>query len=106
VLLCAPSSPFCAPSGFAARAVLIPEPLMELTIQRLSQAGVLDATRQWRNAATNLRHAATGGHLNPSQQATLMREAEAADRQADWWSDCHAQGYPACSTSPALAPHP
>ena len=68
---------------------------MELTIQRLSEAGVLDAVCQWRNAAINLREAATGGHLHPSQQATLMREAEAADRQADWWSDCHAQEFPA-----------
>ena len=66
---------------------------MELTIQRLSEAGVIDAIRQWRTAATNLRNAATARHLNTKQQATLMREAEAADRQADWWSDCHTQEY-------------
>ena len=64
---------------------------MESTIQRLSEAGVIDAIRQWRTAATNLRNAATAGHLNAEQEATLMREAEAADRQADWWSDCHNQ---------------
>jgi hypothetical protein len=57
---------------------------MELTIQRLSEAGVLAAFRQWRAAATNLRSAAMAGHLNAMQEATLMREAEAADRQADW----------------------
>ena len=68
---------------------------MELIIQRLSQAGVVDAICQWRNAAANLRDLAAGTHLDPSQQATLMREAEAADRQADWWSECHAQEYSA-----------
>lgn len=66
---------------------------MELTIQRLSETGVIDAIRQWRAQATHLRHAASGAHLDAGQQATLMREAEAADRQADWWSECHAQEY-------------
>ena len=59
------------------------------TMQRLSQAGVIDAVRQWRNQAGHLRDAAGAGHVRPDRKAILLREADAADRQADWWSDCH-----------------
>lgn len=62
-------------------------------MQRLSQAGVSDAVRQWRNEAGHLRTAASAAHLRPPQKATLLREADAADRQADWWSDCLAQEF-------------
>ena len=63
------------------------------TMQRLSQAGVIDAVRQWRNQAGHLREAASAGHLRPPQKTMLLREADAADWQADWWSDCLAQEF-------------
>jgi len=62
-------------------------------MQRLSQAGVTDAVRQWRNQAGHLRDAADAAHLRPPLQAKLIREADAADRQADWWSDCLADEF-------------
>ena len=63
------------------------------TMQRLSQTGVIDAIRQWRNEAGHLREAACAGHLRPAQKSTLFRQADAADRQADWWSDCLAEEF-------------
>ena len=38
-----------------------------------------------RTEAANLRVLAGGTHLTSEQGATLLREAEAADRQAEWW---------------------
>lgn len=37
----------------------------------------------WRQEAANLRVLACGAHLTPEQGATLLREADAADRQAE-----------------------
>ncbi len=42
------------------------------------------ATR-WRRQAGILRASARARHLTPDQAATLLREAEAAERMATWW---------------------
>jgi phytoene/squalene synthetase len=51
-----------------------------------------DAVRQclasnaaWRREAAALRDHAALPHLSAEARQTLLREAEAADRQADWW---------------------
>ena len=62
-------------------------------MQRLSQVGVTNAVRQWRNQAGHLRNAADAARLCPLLQAKLIRQADAADRQADWWSDCLADDF-------------
>jgi len=43
--------------------------------------------RSWRKEAEHLRDNAEAAHLTTGQRATLLREAEAAERQADWWLD-------------------
>ncbi|HME02422.1 MAG TPA: hypothetical protein VKG38_05265 [Solirubrobacteraceae bacterium] len=39
----------------------------------------------WRRCGKHLRTMATADYLQPQQSAQLLREAQAADRQADWW---------------------
>lgn len=48
-------------------------------------ASCLESNARWRRQAQNLRDASAQVHLQPEQQARLLREAEIADRQADWW---------------------
>lgn len=43
------------------------------------------SARAWRAEASALRALATGSHLQQHQRQTLLREAIAADRQAEWW---------------------
>jgi len=45
----------------------------------------LTSVRTWRRAAISIRVHATAGHLTEHQRAVLLREADAADRQAVWW---------------------
>ncbi len=47
-------------------------------LQRAADASCLASARRWRKEAV---------HLTAGQRATLLREAEAAERQADWWLD-------------------
>ena len=39
---------------------------------------------RWRRQAENLHASARARHLTPDQAATLLREAEAAERMAAW----------------------
>lgn len=39
----------------------------------------------WRQEAEELRALARAAHLTPEQNAILLREADAADCQAEWW---------------------
>jgi len=50
-------------------------------------ASCLASEASWRRAARNLRDHATASRLRDEQRAALLREATAADRQADWWRD-------------------
>jgi hypothetical protein len=45
----------------------------------------LDSAADWRREAGHLRAMAGAGHLAPASADLLLREADAADRQADWW---------------------
>ena len=57
-------------------------------MQRVSAVGVADSVHQWHLDAERIRNLAAQRHLQPEQRAVLLREADAADRQADWWADC------------------
>ena len=57
---------------------------MDAQAQRLS---CLNSNSAWRRQAANLRQHAELTHLPAAARATLRREAEAADRQADMWLD-------------------
>jgi hypothetical protein len=57
-------------------------------MQRVSAVGVAESVRQWRADAEHIRNLAAQRHLHAEQRAVLLREADAADWQADWWADC------------------
>ncbi len=56
-------------------------------LQRAAEASCLASARSWRKEAEHLRGNAEAAYLTAGQRATLLREAEAAERQADWWLD-------------------
>jgi hypothetical protein len=59
--------------------------------QRMHQVcavGVADSVRRWRADAEHIRNLAAQRHLQAEQRAVLLREADTADRQAEWWADC------------------
>ena len=56
-------------------------------LPRAADASCLASARRWRKEAEHLRNNAEAVHLTAGQRATLLREAEAAERQADWWLD-------------------
>jgi hypothetical protein len=56
----------------------------DYTINRI---GCLASVRNWRREAQALRVLAERSHLSDRQRHTLLREADAADRQADTWLD-------------------
>src|SRR5208283_4185131 len=45
----------------------------------------LASLRTSRRAAITIREHATASHLTEHQRAVLLRQADAADRQGDWW---------------------
>jgi len=45
----------------------------------------LESAEAWRQNARYIRQRAAVPHLNPQVRAVLLREAEASDRQAEWW---------------------
>ena len=57
-------------------------------MQHVSAVGVADSVRQWRADAEHIRNLAAQRHLQAQQRAVLLREADAADRQAEWWAGC------------------
>ena len=50
-------------------------------------AGCLASARAWRREAEGLRHQADAACLTQQQRCTLLREADAAEQQSDWWLD-------------------
>ncbi len=56
-------------------------------LQRAADASCLASARSWRKEAEYLRDNAEAVYLTAGQRATLLREAEAAERQANWWLD-------------------
>ena len=45
----------------------------------------LASNTAWRCEAQNLRELSVRKHLTEQSRSALLRESEAADRQADWW---------------------
>ncbi|NPD70276.1 hypothetical protein HN018_24250 (plasmid) [Lichenicola cladoniae] len=58
---------------------------MEVSLSRAADESCMASARRWRTEAEVLRDHATASYLTPSQSASLRREAETADRQAQWW---------------------
>ena len=56
----------------------------------LPESGYMASARRWRAEAEHLRDMALEPHLINAQRALLLREAEAADRQATWWLEASA----------------
>ena len=54
---------------------------------RAADASYLSSARNWRKEAEHLRNNAEAAYLTASQRAMLLREADAAERQASWWLD-------------------
>jgi hypothetical protein len=50
-------------------------------------AGCLASARTWRREAESLRHQADNPCLTQRQRCTLLRDAETAEQQSDWWLD-------------------
>ncbi len=56
-------------------------------LQCAADASCLASARSWRKEAEHLRDNAEAAYLTAGQRATLLREAEAAERQVAWWLD-------------------
>jgi len=58
-----------------------------MTVMQTQEAArqCLASNTAWRREAAALRDHAALSHLSPDPRQALLREAEAADRQADWW---------------------
>jgi hypothetical protein len=52
---------------------------------RLARQSCLASNAAWRREAQNLRALSVRSGLSEDSAMRLSREAEAADRQADWW---------------------
>ncbi len=59
--------------------------LTQSNITALADASCFASARRWRRDAEHLRDNADAAYLTAGQRTMLLREAEAADRQADWW---------------------
>lgn len=55
-----------------------------LTAEMERQSCLASADR-WRRQAEQVREHAGRSYLQPGQRRALLAEAEACDRQADWW---------------------
>ena len=51
----------------------------------LERQRCLRSAEEWRRQAGHVREHAQLRLLHPGQREMLLREAEACDRQADWW---------------------
>jgi hypothetical protein len=59
-----------------------------MTQTEITIASCLASEASWRQEAANLRAHAIGSHyLGDEQRAALLRQSDAANRQADWWRD-------------------
>ena len=64
--------------------------LTQTNIASLADASCFESARRWRRDAEHLRDNADAVHLTAGQRARLLREAEAADRQATAHKGAHA----------------
>ncbi len=56
-----------------------------MNISTISRAGCLAYVYDWRREAANLRELTKRSYLSDGQRDSLLRQADAADRQADRW---------------------
>ncbi len=56
-----------------------------MTCDRAAPLSCLASVRSWRQEATHLREHAERPALTIAQRDTFLRQADAAERQADWW---------------------
>ena len=59
--------------------------MVEMQSRRAVDLSCLASARSWRQEAACLRDHADRPYLTSMQRAALLRQAEAAERQADWW---------------------
>lgn len=58
---------------------------MHVAPSRLADDSCHASAKRWQSEAECLREQAELRHLTPKQRAVMLREAQAADRQAGWW---------------------
>jgi hypothetical protein len=58
-----------------------------MTEPMINRIGCLASVHAWRREAAMIRELAERGHLPETNRQCLLREADAADRQADSWLD-------------------
>jgi len=59
-----------------------------MTQAEITIASCLASEASWRQEAINLRaHAIEAHYLGDEQRAALLRQSDAANRQADWWHE-------------------
>jgi hypothetical protein len=58
-----------------------------MTEPKINRVGCLASVRAWRREAAMIREQAERGHLPEANRQCLLREADAADRQAESWLD-------------------
>jgi len=51
----------------------------------MERQSCLASAERWRRQAQHVREHADRSYLQPQQRKALLAEAEACDRQADWW---------------------
>lgn len=51
----------------------------------MERQSCLASAERWRRQAEHVREHAGRSYLQPRQRKALLAEAEACDRQADWW---------------------
>ncbi len=57
----------------------------EMDCDRAAQLSYLASVRSWRQEASHLREHAERPALTTVQREAFLRQADAAERQADWW---------------------
>ena len=60
-------------------------PVATVSVPSEAARSCLASADAWRRQAVHLREHATAGYLTADQAGVLLREADAADRQADLW---------------------
>lgn len=68
----------------------------------MERRSCLASAERWRRQAGHAREHAGRSYLQPPQRKALLAEAEACDRQADWWV-AGADDYPPIAGTASLA---
>jgi len=74
-----------------------------MLIAEMERQSCLASAEQWRRQAEQIREHAGRSYLQPRQRDTLLAEADACDRQADWWVAGADDYVPAAATACLIA---